>query len=78
MADSESLVEGRLGTSVQPEDLQLLDDHSHSDEDYSELNPSPIPSISRGPNLPPLDRNLGSRFSSRPRKPKIQADYFYY
>ena len=47
VADSESLVEGRLGTSVQPEDLQLLDDHSHTDEDYSELNPSPIPSTSR-------------------------------
>ena len=77
-ADSESLIEGRLGTSVQPEDLQLPDDHNNSDEDSSELNPSPIPSTSRDPNLPPLDRELGSRCSSRPRKPKIQADYFYY
>ena len=77
-ADSESLIEGRLGTSVQPEDLQLPDDHNNSDEDSSELNPSPIPSTSRDPNLPPLDSKLGSRCSSRPRKPKIQADYFYY
>ena len=75
---SESLIEGHLGTSVQPEDLQLPDDHNNSDEDSSELNPSPIPSTSRDPNLLPLDRKLGSRCSSRPRKPKIQADYFYY
>ena len=75
--DSESSVEGRLSTSV-PEDLQLLDDHNLSNEDSSELNPSPIPSTSRSSDLPPLDKNLGSHCSSRPRKPKIQAGYLYY
>ena len=78
VADSESLVEGCLSTSVQPEDLQLPDDQNLSNEDSSELNPSPMPSTSRGPDLPPLDRDLGSRCSSRLCKPKIQADYLYY
>ena len=77
VADSESLVEGHLGTSVQLEDLQLPDDDSNVDGDSSGLSHSPIPSTSRGPDLPQLNQNLGSRCSS-PRKPKIHADYLYY
>ena len=51
VADSESSVEGRLSTLVQPEDLQLLNDHNLSNKDSSEMNPSPIPSTSQGLNF---------------------------
>ena len=78
VADLESSVEGHLGASVPLEVLQLPDNHDNSDEDSIVLNQSPIPSTSRGPDLPPLTKNLGSRYSGRPRKPKIDSDFIYY
>ena len=77
VANSGFLVEGLVSTSLEPENLQLPDDHNLSNEDSSELNPSPNPSTSQGPDFPLIDRNLGSH-SSQPRKPKIQADCLLY
>jgi len=67
-----SIVDDPLNASVHLEDLQHSDDGGGYDDEPSGII-DPVPSTSDGPRI-----NEGSRYSRRPRKPKIDQDYLYY